>query len=182
MLNTGWMYTFDHHTSELSGMYVVASKPISVIAGSSRTYGVPGSCANSDSLAVCIPPVWALGLTYILPPLAGRAVTTGYYAHIVGAFDNTQVLTTQNVDIQTIMRGQKMLLIMNSPEPITVSCSKRCLVVIYNKPNCADAGEIETFMMLVPSVSQTTAYTVFNTLEPHRYFIKSNTSNHTKYQ
>ncbi len=148
-------------SQDLTGMYVVADKPITVISALSYTSGIPAG--DKDPAATCLPPVSDLGLVYILPPIAGRDEPIGHYAQVVAAYDNTQVITAPGVSTtEVLLRGEHKMVYMNSPYPTTVSCSQRCLVVMYNK---ARNGDYTTgiFMMLVPSVTQSMVSAAFNT-------------------
>ena len=163
-ISVNQVYTVSDNLNDLTGMYVVSDKPIAVLSAVSHTYGIPVA-PTADPAAVFLPPISALGFIYILPPIAGRSAAAGYYAHVVAAYDNTFVtgVFAEPCYGHVLQRGQKRLLLMNSPYPTTVTCSKRCLVVLYNKASGVDNRDTDTFAMYVPSISQTISSVQFNT-------------------
>ena len=148
----------------LTGTYVVADKPITVITGNSRAYGIPQVYIHPTCEAP--PPVSRLGMVHIALAFAGRAETTGYFVHVVAAYDKTVVNVPPDDTSYVLQKGEEKFIFMNSLYPTTVMCSQRCLVMMYSKDQAAD--EIDNagyYMTLVPSVSQTIASGWFNTLD-----------------
>ena len=70
-----------HEKRDLTGTVVRTNRPVTVMASVQCTYGPPetGTC---DPITVVLPDIQQLGQTYILPPIAGRADTTGYFAQV----------------------------------------------------------------------------------------------------
>ena len=89
--------------------------------------------------------------------IPGRAITTGYFMQIVAAYDNTFVSLAPAASFTSfsLHRGHSKVIIMNSPDPSTISCSKPCLVFEYSKASAADDEWSGQFMALVPSITQT---------------------------
>ncbi len=160
------VFTLRDNLHNLTGTYVVADKPITVITGNSLTYGSPQY--TPWPWCEITPPVSRLGMVHIAPPFAGRAKTTGYIAHVVAAYDNTLVMLPAEDTSEVLQKGQQKLIFINSPYPTTVICSQRCLLMMYSKDHRADSvNPSGHFMTLVPSVSQTIASGWFNTFQ-HR--------------
>ena len=70
-----------HMGQELTGSYILADKPVSVISGALCTRSLPDT-SKCDPVVSYVPPVATLGTMYIVPAIAGRAPTTGYYARV----------------------------------------------------------------------------------------------------
>ncbi len=99
-------YTLRDNHEDLTGMFVVADKPIIVIAAMSGTYDITQH-GYQEPAAICLPPVESLGLQHILPPIAGRTELVGYYAHVVAAYDNTEVTTAPGlITTEVLIRGE----------------------------------------------------------------------------
>ncbi len=156
------VFTLRDYQHNLTGTYLVSDKPITVITGTYITLGLLQYRYGRTSEA--LPSVTRLGKVHILPPFGGRAETTGYFAHVVAAYDNTLVTLPPGGTSEVVNRGEEKFIFMNSPYPTTVICSQRCLVMMYSKSTSADdvlpSGH---FMTLVPSVSQTINSGWFNT-------------------
>ena len=158
------MYTLRDNLRNLTGTYVVADKPITLITANSHTVDVPPvySCPTGEATS----PVSRLGMVHIVPAFVGRAETTGYFFHVVAAYDKTVVIVPPDDTSCVLQRGEEKFIFMNSPYPTRLVCSERCLVMLYSKSHGADgvepAGDI---MTLVPSISQTIASGWFNTFD-----------------
>ena len=157
------VYTLSDNLHNLTGTYVIADKPITVITGSSMTTGIPDY--SYGSIFEAPPSASRLGMVYIIPGFAGRAKTTGYFAHVVAAYDNT--LVTLPLGDTVLQKGEEKFIFRNSPYPTAVFCSQRCLVMMYSKQREADGENSGPFMALVPSISQTIASGWFNTFSDY---------------
>ena len=158
---------YAHHNVQepVTGMYVKSNKPITVASAVQLMRPPPNTNSDFGPGIVFPPPVSTLGHTHILPPLAGRPVTTGYLAVVVAAHDDTQVTFGRDgLTTNVLGRGQNLTVQMSSPMPTTVKCSQPCLVVLVNRPRGTQRDlNSESFMMLVPSVGQTITALSFNT-------------------
>ncbi len=163
ILNVGGheVYTLRDNLHNLTGTYVVADKPVTVISGNSASHGIPQGSRWPSCEAP--PPVSRLGMVHIIPAFPHRAKTTGYLGHVVAAYDNTQVIIPPGDTSEVLQRGEEKFIFRNSPYPTTVACSQRCLVMLYSKDHGADEIETSHFMTLVPSISQTITSGWFDT-------------------
>ncbi len=147
------MFTLRDNLHNLTGTYVVADKSITVITGNSHTHGIPQG--RPDLTCEASAPVSRLGMVHIVLPFAGRAETTGYFVHVVAAYDKTVVNVPPDDTSYVLQRGEEKFIFMNSPNPTTVICSQRCLVMAHSKSYIADDIDPSGhFMTVVPSVSQ----------------------------
>ena len=72
------VYTWAANNSvDITGYYINATKPISVVAGHSCAF-VPEGVFFCDHIVEHIPPVSELGITHVVPPIIGRLANAGY--------------------------------------------------------------------------------------------------------
>ena len=77
------------------------------------------------------------------------------YGQLVAAHDNTCVTYGDEASCEaTLGKGQFLQLDMYSPMPAVVDCSRPCLVAVFNRGHLADLKNTNSFMMLVPDVTQ----------------------------
>ncbi len=153
-----------HEKKDLTGTVIRTNRPVSVIFSNLCAYGPP-TTSTCDPITVFLPPTKSLGHNYIIPAIAGRSDTTGYFFRVVAAHDLTHVSSYGHEGhmLSTLERGQVQTVEMNSPIPTSVECSEPCLVAVFNRGRQHSLDKTDVFMMLVPSVGQMVDYAEFNT-------------------
>jgi len=92
------VYTYPaNRNDDITGYYINATKPISVVAGHSCAF-VPEGVSFCDHIVEHIPPVSELGLTHVVPPIIGRLADAGYSHHrsiIINYYYYTSMIHTR---------------------------------------------------------------------------------------
>lgn len=146
---------------EIAGSRIVASKPVAVIAGNTCTY-VPDSEQACDHLDEMLPPVTALGQSYILAPTKRRL--PGDLVRIVASLDGTVVYRSGLV-VRTLSKGQWYEYLLDAPEELKLS--RPALVAQFLRgTNAAGYPGDPAEMLVVPTAQFLSSYQVATFQEP----------------
>ena len=163
---------------DITGSLVTANKPISVVSG--MDYSRVNSISGPDSMYISAPPLQYLAHTHIVPPIAGRDNTAGYFVRVVSAADNNTISIYNNSAgswMTPVRKYGGQLTALNvavTYSALSINCSGPCLVVMYNKGSGAP-GTSDVFMMWVPSTElftskNSTIYTLRNLQDSNNAF------------
>ncbi|CAH1774839.1 unnamed protein product [Owenia fusiformis] len=138
--------------SDLTGTIVYSNRPVAVFSGAEYTQ-VPANVNYFGHLEEQIPPVQTWGYDHVVVPVPGRY--GGDIIRVIAAEDGT-IVSQPNGFTQTLVQGGFAEFDIPSDIAHFIKCSRRCMVVQYNKGRLADnnQGGSGPFMSIVPSVSQ----------------------------
>ncbi|XP_035699745.1 IgGFc-binding protein-like isoform X2 [Branchiostoma floridae] len=148
-------------TSDVTGSYIVADNPVSVMSGSECT-NVPNHFHACDHLVEHIPPVSTWGERFVTVPLAVR--TGGDIFRIVASEDGTDVDVT-GLSTHSMNSGDFWELDIPSNEYRVISSTAPIMLLQYSKSQGADGINTDPFMMYVPPIEQFAADYTFATVD-----------------
>lgn len=138
---------------DLTGSYILASKPVAFYSGSLSTRVPTGQCCW-DHLYEQIPPVHSWGLEYYLAPLKTRQQDR---YRIMAAQNNTTVYITGRNPI-SLNRGEFEEIVVFHNDPKRVLSDKPVMAVQFSQSRDVDAeftgGDGDPFMIVLSPVNQ----------------------------
>ena len=145
-----YQYTTDgRNLTDVTGVFVTADKPVSVMSGHQCAY-VPVGVYGCDYLMEHIPPISALGSHYVLAPFMGRQ--SGYIYRIIAAASGMTNVTISNGQTKSLLAGQFYQGdVTTNDTVITISADKSVLVSQYAKGYYSDYVTGDPFMIVIPS-------------------------------
>ncbi len=138
--------------SDLSGTIVIASKPVSVISGVSRSR----ISSSYNFLEAFLLPVSMWGYQYLLTTVGKIDKTQGDIFRIFAYENNTVVKTAYWTKV--LSTGKYAELILGKDLASFVNCSKPCQVVQYIRREKIGGKYAEASMIVLPSVNQFLSY------------------------
>ena len=139
-------------SSDLSGTIVIASKPVSVISGVSRSR----ISSSYNFLEAFLLPVSMWGYQYLLTTVGKIDKTQGDIFRIFVYENNTVVKTAYWTKV--LSAGKFAELILGKDLASFVNCSKPCQVVQYIRRERIGGKYAEPSMIVLPSVNQFLSY------------------------
>jgi hypothetical protein len=119
-----------------TGLYVNASRPVTVISGVSCG-NVPLGISFCDHMAEAIPGIGELGTTHVVPPIYGRSARAGYLVRVVPTKLQTTVTWSTGAGVvgtAVVDAGSfQEIDTSDTTAPLLVVCSEPCVVMQYNK-------------------------------------------------
>ena len=150
-------------SADLTGTYVVGSKPLAVFAGNTEI--TIGSGNLKDQLVSQFTPVNTWGYHFALAPFPGS--TSGYYIKYLAKDANTVVtiVTSSGRNSKTLNKGEYFVMDVVSSELAWIQSTNQILVVQYAKSQTGPSDLTAPASLLIPPVEQYTSdyiFTVFN--------------------
>lgn len=137
-----------------TGTTISADRPIGVFSGVRCAY-VPHNNTACDHLVEMMPPVTALGSTFLLVPVKRPII--GDRVRVVAAVDDTSVYRDRVV-VATLSRGQWYEFALDTPERLEVS--RPALVVQYLQGQGTSGNGDPAMMLVVPTPQFLATYQV----------------------
>ncbi|KAJ8021785.1 hypothetical protein HOLleu_39079 [Holothuria leucospilota] len=134
---------------DLTGTYIVADKPIFVIAGNSADKSPYPSTSDIDSFNKCLPPVKDWGRHFTLVPFPPESQP--FTAKILSSHDNCTleyVNGTGSHDSVSLSKGE--VKVLNSSTVLSIRSSEGILVAQFSKGRSGYAGHGNPSMLLTP--------------------------------
>ena len=134
---------------DVTGLFVTADKPVSVMSGHQCTF-VPVGVLACDYLMEHIPPIRALGSHYVLAPFMGRQ--SGYIYRIIAATSGITNVTISNGQTKSLLAGQFYQSdVTTNDTVIMITADKPVMVSQYSKAYTSDYVTGDPFMIVIPS-------------------------------
>jgi len=136
---------------DVTGYYVNASKPVAVYFGHECAWVPSTAVPFCDYMVEQIPPVSQLGRIHVVPPIIGRSSAAGYIVRVVPAELGDTTITYLG---KTVIKKLGDFEEFEQPDCSTatlVTCSRKCVVMQYNKGYLTVANDVPTdpFMQIV---------------------------------
>ena len=139
---------YSSFATDVTGVFVTADKPISVMSGHQCGF-VPVGVLACDYLMEHIPPISALGRHYVLAPFMGRQ--SGYIFRVVSAARGMTNITISDGQTESLLAGQYYQGDVATNVVITISADKPIAVSQYAKGVHSDNVTGDPFMIVIPS-------------------------------
>ncbi len=151
---------------DFTGVHINSTRPFAVIGGHECAY-IPLGTTYCDLIMDAAPPLAEWGKEFIVGPLLGRKYAdVGYGIRVVAGYDHTEMEVVGGGSELAYIRNRGRYIhinVANTEHIMTVTCSKACMVIQYNRGKLNDDYETDPFMMVITPINHFTNNMTFST-------------------
>ncbi|GEM_PF-2749823 len=144
-LQKGQTYSWQSTTQDLTGTWILASRPVAVFSGHACAE-IPQNAGGCSFVVEQLPPLTTWGSAFVTAPLATRQ--NGDAFRILAAEDNTDVFLN-NSFLVTLNQGEFYEMNLTEPSFITSSNDKPLLIAQFSHSQSYDGVSASPFMTII---------------------------------